>query len=81
MNLKNFIISILGGVGITLITGFIPRKVLLGATHTGWPFAWLVHLVLAPEYYPWEVLFTGLAVDVILWGLVVFLLINYVKHR
>jgi hypothetical protein len=81
MSLKTFILSVFGGLGVTLITGFIPRRVLAGATRFGWPFAWLIRLVLAPQHYPWKVAFSGFIVDIIIWSLAVFLLVYYLKNR
>jgi hypothetical protein len=78
---KTIIISLFAGVGITLITGLIPRRVLVGGTHYGWPMAWLVRLVLAPQYNPWKVIPVWLIVDVVLWSLVVFLLYNFILNR
>jgi hypothetical protein len=78
---RTIIISLLGGVGITLITGLIPRRVLVGGTHYGWPMVWLIRQVLAPQYNPWKVLPLWLVVDVVLWGLTIFLLYYNIKNR
>lgn len=60
-----------GGIVITLLTGLIPFRSLLGATHYGFPLGWLIRLVLAPEFFPWRVSWLGLVVDVFIWGTVV----------
>ena len=78
---RTVLVSILGGIAITLITGLIPKRVLAGGTHYGWPMAWLIRLVLAPHYFPWKVLPTWLVIDVILWGLLVFILYYYLRNR
>lgn len=76
---KTLLVSLFGGTGITLITGLIPRKALIGATHYGWPMAWLIRLVLAPQHNPWRVSPVWLVADVTLWGLVVYLLVSYMR--
>lgn len=42
----------------------------MGGTHYGFPMAWLVHRVLAPEFFPWRVNWLGLVVDVFVWTVV-----------
>jgi hypothetical protein len=81
MDTKNLLISLLGGIGITLITGLVPRTTLLGATHYGWPMAWRIRLVLAPQYNPWRMLPIYIVLDTVLWGLIIFLIIYYAKRR
>ena len=78
---RTIVASLIGGIVITLISGFVPRRVLMGGTHYGWPIAWLVRLVLTPQYNPWKVLPIGLVVDIVLWGLIVFLIYYYVLDR
>ena len=67
------ILSLIGGVVITLLTGLLPNMPtpLLGASHYGYPLAWLVRLILAPEYFPWHVDALALIVDVLIWTLIV----------
>ena len=65
--------ALLGGVLATLATGLVPTRSALGATHYGLPVPWLVRRALAPEYLPWEVLWTGLLVDLGTWSALVLL--------
>ena len=64
-----------GGVVLTLVTGLLPLRTLLGATHYGFPMAWLIRQVLAPEYVPWRVDWLGLLVDLVVWTAFVFVLL------
>lgn len=65
--------SIIGGLIITLLTGLISNTppMLVGATHYGYPFAWLTRLVLAPEYFPWRVNALTLVADMIVWAVII----------
>ena len=71
--MKLVILSLIGGVIITLLTGLLSNMptTLLGAVHYGYPVAWLFRLILAPEYFPWRADPVGLVVDLIFWALVV----------
>ncbi|WP_455367306.1 hypothetical protein [[Eubacterium] cellulosolvens] len=73
MNLKKIFFPILGGVGITLLTGLFSNMTLMlvGASHFGYPLAWLVRLILAPEYFPWRVNVVNLIVDVAFWSAII----------
>ena len=71
--MKIVILSLIGGVVITLLTGLVlnmPAQ-LLGAEHYGYPLPWLFRLILAPEYFPWRVDLAGLLGDVAVWTMVV----------
>ena len=81
MDIKTLLLSLIGGIGITTVTGLIKRKVLVGATHYGWPLAWLMYLTLAPEYYPWSVRPIWFVIDAVLWGLVVLIIVHYARRR
>lgn len=77
-------VSIAGGVLLTLLTGLFPLRTLMGATHYGFPMAWLIRRVLAPEYFPWRVAWLGLVVDLLVWTalvLVVLILYDRFNHR
>jgi len=73
MNTRVVILSVIGGVILTLLTGLFSNTppMLVGATHYGYPLAWLVRLVLAPEYFPWQVNVSNLIVDIVIWILIV----------
>jgi hypothetical protein len=82
MNVKLTIYSIIGGLVITLLTGLLtnmPAK-LLGAEHYGYPFAWLIRLVIAPEYFPWRVNILNLIMDIVIWSIIVFIIIFGVER-
>ena len=76
MNVKIVIYSTLAGLVITLLTGLftnMPTK-LLGAVHYGYPFAWLIRLVIAPENFPWRVNMLNLIMDIVIWSIVVLII-------
>ena len=85
MNAKFLVFSVVGGVVVSLLTGFLTNTVLLGAEHYGYPLDWLVRLVLAPEYFPWRINVLNLIVDLVVWtiiaGIVVALLTRRRKSR
>jgi len=71
--MKTVILSLIGGVVITLLTGLLSNMpaALLGAEHYGYPIPWLFRLILAPEYFPWRVDAVALVVDVVVWTIVI----------
>ena len=71
MNVKILLSSIIGGVIVTLLTGLILNTMLVGATHYGYPFAWLTRLVIAPQYFPWRVNVLLLVADIIVWAVII----------
>jgi hypothetical protein len=82
MNAKRIVIlSVVGGVLITLLTGLISSTppMLVGAVWYGYPLAWLFRLILAPEYFPWRVDVTALLVDIVAWSVVVAVVLFIVK--
>jgi len=82
MNMRMLVLSIIGGAVITLLTGLIPNTpMLLGATHYGYPFAWLFRLILAPEYFPWRINAVNFVVDVIVWAFIVGIILFIVKKK
>ena len=70
---KNWIYSIIFGMIITLLTGLISNTpaTLVGATHYGYPLAWLYRLVIAPQYFPWRINIVKLIINIIIWALVI----------
>jgi len=76
MNTKLVVFSVLGGVVVTLLTGLFSNTVLLGAEHYGYPLAWLVRLILAPEHFPWQVNVVNLIVDLVIWIIIVGIVVN-----
>jgi len=77
----NILFSIIGGIAITLLTAFIPLRSLMGATHYGFPLAWRIRLVLAPQYNPWRMNITNLVMDVVIWSVIVGIAIFIIRRR
>lgn len=71
VNVKILLSSVIGGVIITLLTGLILNTPLIGASHYGYPFAWLIRLVIAPQYFPWRVNILNLVADIVVWAVIV----------
>ena len=65
------VLSLLAGVGLTLLTGLFVQRSPLGATHFGYPLAWVVRMVVPPETNPWRIRWLGLGIDVLFWTVVV----------
>ena len=78
---KTLLMSLLRGTGITLITGLVPRKTLLGATHYGWPIAWLIRIVSSSQHNPWRILPIWFVLDIAVWSLFAFLLVYFLQKR
>ncbi|MBS7645378.1 hypothetical protein KEJ44_04980 [Candidatus Bathyarchaeota archaeon] len=78
MNGKILASAIIGGVIITLLTGLFPNTParLVGATHFGYPFAWLIRMVVAPQYFPWRVNPMNLIADIIVWAIIVSVIVS-----
>ena len=66
---------------ITLATGLINHtpEMLVGAVYYGYPFAWLVMFVIAPQYFPWHVRPVRLVLDIIVWAIVVWIILFVVS--
>lgn len=73
MKVKIIIFSVIGGMLVTLLTGLLVNTppMLVGAVWYGYPFPWLIRLVLSPEYYPWRVNIPFLLADVAIWAVVI----------
>lgn len=76
----NELISVLTGLLATTITSIIPAKTLIGGTHYGIPFPWLIKLVLAPEYFPWRINYLHLGMDIVVWIVLVRLVTIYIMR-
>lgn len=77
----NILLSVIGGVAIALLLGFIPSRSLLGATHHGFPLAWRIRLVLHPQYNPWRINIPYLIIDIVIWTVVVGVVLFFIKRR
>ena len=69
---NRLVVSILGGVIVTLLTGLLPNTphMLVGAVYYGFPIAWLFKMIVAPEYNPWRFDFPKFLADMIAWSVV-----------
>ncbi len=84
VSLKLLIFAAAGGVVITLITGLLGNtpELLVGAVWYGYPLAWFVRMVIAPEYNPWVVRPVRLIADIVFWTVIAaILLFAYTKMR
>ncbi len=74
----------IGGIVITLLTGLLENtpEMLVGAVWYGYPLAWLVRMVVAPEYNPWVVRPLRLVADLVFWLMIAeIILLTYTKMR
>lgn len=67
--LKLLMYAVIVGVAITLVTGLLQNtpEMLVGAVWYGYPLAWLVRMVVAPQYNPWVVRPLRLVTDAVFW--------------
>jgi hypothetical protein len=74
---SRLLVSILGGEIVTLLTGLFSStpQMLVGAQWYGFPLAWLIRMIVAPEYNPWKVEFLNFIGDVIVWSVVLFVIV------
>jgi hypothetical protein len=74
MNISNRLLtSVLGGEVVTLLSRKLSNTplTLTGATHYGYPFAWLVRLDIPRPYFPWRIAPLNFLADVVIWSVVV----------
>jgi hypothetical protein len=83
MNAKTVIYAIIGGIAITLITGLLENTpaMMVGAVHYGYPFAWLVRMIVAPQYFPWVVLPIEFIADIVIWAIIVEVILLVATRR
>lgn len=82
MNTTNrLVVSILGGEIITLLTGLFSNtpQMLVGAEHYGFPLAWLIRMIVAPEYNPWRIEFVNFLADVVVWSVILLVIVFIVE--
>ena len=74
---KNLIIAVVVGVVITLATGLLDHTPsgLMGASWSGYPLAWLVQMVVAPQYNPWVVRPLRLTADIVFWIVIIWVIL------
>ncbi len=83
-SLKLLALAAIGGIVITLLTGLVENtpEMLVGAVWYGYPLAWLVRIVVAPEYNPWVPRPLRLIADIVFWTIIVaIILFAYTKMR
>ena len=70
--LKKVLMALVCGIAITIVTGLMPNTpgMLVGAMWYGYPLAWLIRMVVAPEHFPWKVEIMGLMADIVIWTLI-----------
>lgn len=70
---KLVVFAVIGGVAAAFLTGLIENTptALVGAVWYGYPLAWLIRRVVAPQYSPWVVEPFQLILDIILWTLII----------
>jgi hypothetical protein len=73
MKARAVLIAVAGGVLLTLLTGLLSNtpEMMVGATHYGYPLAWLIRMIVAPQYFPWVVDYLGLLADIVFWSIIV----------
>lgn len=82
--LRLLLLAVIAGVVITLLTGLLDNtpEMLVGAVWYGYPMAWLVRMVVAPEYFPWVVRPLRLAANIVFWIIIAtIVLFTYTKLR
>ncbi|MGD0177416.1 MAG: hypothetical protein ABSC50_11390 [Candidatus Bathyarchaeia archaeon] len=82
--LKLLVLAAIGGIVITLLTGLLENtpEMLVGAVWYGYPLAWLVRMVVAPQYFPWVVRPLSLIADIVFWAVIVaIVLFAYTKTK
>jgi len=82
--LKLLVLAAIGGIVVTLLTGLLENtpEMLVGAVWYGYPLAWLVRMVVAPQYFPWVLRPLRLIADLVFWAVIVaIVLLAYTKTK
>jgi len=82
MNTTNrLLVSVFGGEIITLLTGLFSStpQMLVGAEWFGFPLAWLIRMIVAPEYNPWRIEFVNFLADVVVWSVILLVIVFIVE--
>ncbi len=81
-NLHIVVVAIACGIVITLLTGLMPSTPfgLVGASWYGYPMAWLIRRVLAPQYNPWYPNALAFVFDVAFWSVVTAIVMFLSRH-
>jgi len=77
MRTKLIISAIVLGVFVALFTGLFSNTppFMVGATHYGYPLPWLIRLIIAPQYFPWQLDIVSLIGDILFWSVVAALIL------
>jgi hypothetical protein len=75
------LMAIGGGVLLTLVTGLFSNtpEMMVGATHYGYPLAWLIRMIVAPQYFPWVVDYISLLADIVFWSIIVVIVLLAIR--
>lgn len=79
--LKLKVVSLLTGILITLLTGYVHTVQLIGGTQYGYPLTWLVQRVLAPIYNPWFINYFNFVIDVLIWSFLAWVVLEVVQRH
>ncbi|WP_455285633.1 hypothetical protein [[Eubacterium] cellulosolvens] len=74
MNATNHLLtSVLGGEIATLLTRKLSNTAptIVGATHYGHPFPWLIRLQIPPQHFPWRIAPLNFLADIAVWSVIV----------
>jgi hypothetical protein len=76
------ITAIVVGAFLALLTGLFSNTppLIVGATHYGYPLPWLSRLIIAPQYFPWQVNVVNLIGDILFWSIVVGLILLILRR-
>ena len=79
--INRLLVSIFGGEIITLLTGLFSStpQMLVGAEWYGFPLAWLIRMIVAPEYNPWRIEFLNFLADVVVWSVILLVIVFIVE--
>ncbi|MGA2238769.1 MAG: hypothetical protein ABSG74_06125 [Candidatus Bathyarchaeia archaeon] len=78
MNTTNrLLVSIFSGEIMTLLTGLFSNtpQMMVGAEWFGFPLAWLIRMIVAPEYNPWRIEFVNFLADVVVWSVILLVIV------
>lgn len=78
MNTTNrLLVSIFGGEVVALLTGLFSNtpQMMVGAEWFGFPLAWLIRMIVAPEYNPWRIEFVNFLADVVVWSVILLVIV------
>jgi hypothetical protein len=78
MKARTLSYAIAAGVLASIIAGLFSNTPaqMVGAVHYGYPLPWLIRMIVAPQYFPWEVDYFGLLLDIIVWTVLAGVLIG-----